>query len=389
MKRILITAGPVYGRLDDNKIVSNRSRGIWAVEFAIYLHDHGHDVRLLVPDIMAKQFEERLGKLHNEDGASGICIRTHSSYQDYATICNELAPQMDAAIMAAAVVNWIPETPFPGKMAIDKKRIEIPFILAPKVINQMKKQNPKLTLIGCKLLFSGDLGILAEAAYHVILAAKCNAVVANDAKLGLRFKHVFHQDRAITSFYNDFEGLYEHLEAIITDVHYRTVQKHLSCSLNLKSSRVFNEIAERYRDKFIRRVHREEFVFGSIAVPNFHPDEGKYTYVSPREKGELFDADDATEVTVSTENRTVYTNGGKATLNAPLLVRHLQQYPEAAGVVHYHCDPPSERPHLVVDHAPPGTVRDNDRSIPGPTYYITGHGIIMAVDEHGSPLHYG
>ena len=30
MKRILITAGSVYAKLDDNKIVSNRARGTWA-----------------------------------------------------------------------------------------------------------------------------------------------------------------------------------------------------------------------------------------------------------------------------------------------------------------------------------------------------------------------
>jgi len=54
---VLITAGGVYGRLDDNKLVGNRVRGIWACRFAGYLASKGHFVSLLVPDTMPK-FEE-------------------------------------------------------------------------------------------------------------------------------------------------------------------------------------------------------------------------------------------------------------------------------------------------------------------------------------------
>ena len=39
----------------------------------------------------------------------------HTGYDSYREHCHQLAPKVDAAVMAAAVVNWIPETPFPGK----------------------------------------------------------------------------------------------------------------------------------------------------------------------------------------------------------------------------------------------------------------------------------
>jgi len=388
MKKILITAGPVYGRLDDNKIVSNRSRGLWAIGLAEWLNEHtDHQITLLVTDLIKEQVMVALRRHKNYDQ---ITIHVQDGYKNYSAICKALAPHVDAAIMAAAVVNWIPETPFPGKMPTDKKRQDIAFFLAPRVINGMKKWNPKLTLIGCKLLFSNDYETLIDAAYGVVLAAKCNAVVANDAHIGLRTKYIVHQDRSVSTFDNDFDGMYQHLLGIIEDVHYHTEQPHLSCTFNLKSKRVFNAIVNKHRHQFIRRIADDDFVFGSVAVRDFHSDEDKCYYVSPREKGEMFDAEDAVEVRVDRETRTVFANGGKATLNAPLLVRHLEKYPEAAGVLHYHA-PETEDPGIrgllpQVEHAPPGTARDNERSIPGPHYYIKGHGWIIAVDENGEPI---
>jgi len=42
--KVLITAGQVYGRLDDNKLVGNRVRGIWACRFTEHLAKSGHEV---------------------------------------------------------------------------------------------------------------------------------------------------------------------------------------------------------------------------------------------------------------------------------------------------------------------------------------------------------
>jgi hypothetical protein len=404
-KRILITAGPVYGKLDDNKLVSNRSRGLWATEFAKWLlrHEHRDEYQpiLLVPDIMefGKQLDGGL-----RDGLRGqIEIRIHSGYDDYRRLCHELAPEVDAAIMAAAVVNWIPETPFPGKMPTDgPDRQLVPFILAPRVINEMKALNPTLTLIGCKLLFSADYDQLIDAAYHVILNARCNAVIANDARLGLKRKFVVHQDRTVALFHEDFEGFYNHLHKLIDDVHYRTQEIEEPLDLKpehhrgyVQAGNRFDHLCELFRSAFVPRLDGvptdNAFVFGAVAVRT--PD-GRYL-VSPREKGSMFSSKDAVLVD-SVVDRVVYTQEGKASLNAPLLIRHLDAYPNAYGVVHYHgdwdgweklgCLGVSAQAEPVVDYAPPGTVRDNGRAIPGPSYKITGHGWIIAVDRNGKPL---
>jgi len=401
MKRILITAGSVYAKLDDNKIVSNRARGTWAVEFAKWLASWSSKVYapiLLVPDIAARETRSQL-----EQYAYRIDLCTHTGYDDYRRQCVQLAPVVDAAIMAAAVTNWIPERPFVGKMPTDTDRQLISFILAPRVINKMKALNPKLTLIGCKLLFNGDKAALVDAAYHVVLAAKCNAVVANDAKLGLRSKYVVHQDRAVSTFENDFKGLYEHLRLIIDDVHYQTVVDKAATPCFdagidmyepiVRQHRLFDHLTNTYRSAFVSRQDGVDRVLGAVAVRL--PNNIGYL-VSPREKGQQFSAQNAVIVT-KIKDQIVYTSDGKASLNAPLLIRHLDAHPNAQGVVHYHGDWDGWKQELgipglddtvypVVAYAPPGTARDNERTIPGSSYKIQGHGWIIAVDINGRPL---
>lgn len=377
---VLVTAGPVYGKLDDNKLVSNRSRGIWAVRIIPELVKAGYRVVFVIPDIMKNQFE--LDSVH----CAELEVVTHSGFHSYAEICYEWAEKATAAIMAAAVVNYIPKNPYPGKMPTVDDEILVPFIRAPYVIDHMRKINPNLTLIGCKLLYSGDYDKLIEAAYHVVLKAKCNAVVANDGRLGLRQKYLVHQDRTVLSFPDDFVLMYQHLIEIIQDRHYRTVVDDWRNRGTVRSDSVqlFDRIVDQYRTRFNRRVADKDFVFGSVCVRT-----GGSYLVSPREKGEAFTSHNAVVVT-DVVDRKVYTRGGKATLNAPLLIRHLRQYPEASAAVHWHTklvpDGPLPTGVPVVAHAPPGTARDNDREIPGPHYLIDGHGWIMAIDEEGNPL---
>jgi hypothetical protein len=471
MKRVLVTAGTVYGPLDDNKLVGNRVRGIWATRFARWLKYHGHDVTLLVADIQRAAvddyFERRFdGTPHEEPSAESLAeipevdfskairrnggrmgkinIVTHRGFWDYQELCHGLARTHDAAVMAAAVVNWIPKVPFPGKMPTSGYKsgdvIDIPFILAPHVIDGMRRENPKLTLIGCKMTIGVTPDELIDAAYKTLLAARCNAVVANDMKAGLKVKHVVHQDRTVVhcSVADDAEGgsssssssafvdrfggsrnadrFYEHLHQIILDEHFQTTP----CSPGWTTEKedyqragaLFDRLVEKYRGRFLRRMvpnpnchgvipgtfiacgEGGNFcsddclsaarVFGAVAV---RLDGG--ALCSPREKGQAFGAADAVDVAPLTQDDidqrivNVVSVGRpilKATLNAPLLLRHLDKYPEAAAVLHLH---EMLRGCPTVPYAPPGTVRDNLREIPGPVYNIEGHGCIAALDANG------
>lgn len=386
-KKVLVTSGTVYGPLDDNKLVGNRVRGIWAGRIARWLVKRGHEVTLLVADIQRNN--------HVSDGilgtvAPGLRIVEHKGFWDYQELCTTGAWQHDAAVMAAAVVNWIPQSPFPGKMPTwgtpGETTMNIPFILAPRVIDQMRKENPKLTLIGCKMTIGASRDAMIDAAYKTLIDAKCHAVVANDMS-GLRAKTVLYPDRAQFDFdvgAEEGENFYKHLEAVILDEHFKTLacgpcwvtEKHEYAHARA----LFDRFVDRYRDRFIAKGTGDR-VFGALAVRM--PSGG--ALCSPREKGKMFSALDAVDVAPiapdDIKNRTITTvNGHKATMNAFLLLRHLEQHPSATAVLHLHEQLPDVP---TVPYAPPGTVRDNMREIVAPAYNIEGHGCITILDEHG------
>jgi hypothetical protein len=396
MKRVLVTAGVVYGPLDDNKLVGNRVRGIWAWQFAHWLVAQGHEVTLLVADIQEEQMRRvPFGAIRKMDEPWGLHIETHKGFWDYQERCRKLTCEHDAAVMAAAVVNWIPEKPFPGKMPTDAPSgtiMSIPFVLAPRVIDEMRRENPKLTLIGCKMTIGATEDGLVEAAYKTLLGAHCHAVIANDMKLGLRRKLVVHPDRTVVSFTlthsptNEAPQFYEHLLHLILDEHYQTRMSRGWAPDVEQARRLFDRIVERYRTRFIHRSGADERVFGAVAVRV----EGG-ALCSPREKdgtfystdavlAELLTEDDYKAHTVRARPLVSLSANWKPSLNAPLLLRHLGQYPRAAAVLHLHEQLPNVS---TVPYAPPSTVRDNERGIPGPVYNIEGHGFVAALDADG------
>lgn len=374
MKRVLITGGPVYGKLDDNKLVSNRVRGIWATRFAEFLLRRGYAVTLLLPDIQTRLTGEVVGE------SSVINVVTHSGFADYHLKCLALAKDHDAAVMAAAVVNWIPATPIVGKMETKGYKpgdiINVPFILAPRVIDEMKAQNRKLTLIGCKMTIGATEDELVEAAYGTLLGARCNVVVANDMGHGLRRKLLVYQDRTVQEFDDDFEGLFTTLQGVIDDEHYETAWNTRYDRLGrVCEDDTFNLVVRKYRRRFTLRQADSDRVFGAVFVPTGDIALG---FVTPREKGEMFTAADAV-VIEKIEDRVLHVAGpNKATLNAPLLVRVAQKYPWAHAILHLHEQLPGVP---TVPYAPPGTVRDNEREIPGPIFNIEGHGFIACLND--------
>lgn len=383
--RVLITAGQVYGRLDDNKLVGNRVRGIWAIRFAEYLMQRGHEVTLLIADTQTKLWGTVVGEHANME------IVRHTGFDDYHDKCIRLAPLHDAAVMAAAVVNWIPKEPFAGKMPTEGyevgDEINIRFYLAPRVINDMRLMNPKLTLIGCKMLINAQDWELQGAAHKLAMASKAHVVIANDMGRGLRRKLLVYPDRTVVEYNDDFDRFFNDLRLLIEDKHWRTkdlvewdlTQATLQADAWSETRDLFNAVVERYKQRFyIRSGHT---VFGSLLVRG----PGGFA-LSPRTKGPGFSYDDAVLVqNIAPEDRAVLVAKQddienpveKATMNAPLLIRMWQQYRPCA-VLHLHEQLPGVP---TVPYAPPGTDRDNLRDLPGTVFNIEGHGFIACLDD--------
>ena len=391
MKRVLITAGQVYGMLDDNKLVGNRSRGIWAVKLADTLAmmdfaqeeedglEYDFQITLLVPDTFPK---ERIEAHINRMAIEKVTVVKHRGFDDYREKCHQLAGEHDYAIMASAVVNWIPTTPVPGKMATKGykvgDKIDISFYLAPRVIEEMKLYNPTLTIIGCKMLAGADDETLVEAAYGVLRRSKCNVVVANDLTAGLRRKLLVYPDRSVHEYDNDWPGFEKALCDLLQDRWWKTIgqDEPVGSSPAIDRARLyFDQIVDKYRDRFLHPVDGKDMVFGSLAVPV-----GKAAWlVSPRTKGKLFTSKDAVLIqSFALPGRTIHVRGlSKATLNAPLLIRTSAAYDNCA-VLHLHEEHPMG---VTVPYGPPGSERDNSREIVGPVMNIEGHGFVATLNE--------
>lgn len=401
--RVLVTAGAVYGRLDDNKLVGNRIRGLWASRFAIWLNTQGHEVTLLIPDLMDRleleddwRREFRLMPSGPRDPKPFVIVQ-HTGYESYAKACYEFAPMMDAAVMAAAVVNWIPKTPFVGKMPTEGfeegAEQNIPFILAPRVIDRMRKLNPNLTLIGCKMTSGASREDLYVAAYKTLLKSHANVIVAND--LGnLKNKFLLYPDgTSMVPGAEDggfsFEQMYFDLLDVMHDQHYRTdftgpvewtAHEQIAFGTGLVKARArFDALCDEYRERFVKRPegpHGPDRVFGAVAVRI----DKDYFLVSPREKGAMFSSLTSVVVRrVDRVGRTVHVLGSgttKATMNAPLLASYLETFPGRDAVVHLHEQLPNVP---TLDYAPPGTTRDSHRRLEHEAFNIKGHGCVFGV----------
>ena len=354
------------------------------MEFARYLllQNYGRDyvVHLLAPATLegGERFTEVEFAPHLRQYP--VIIR-HKGFEDYREKCKMLARVCDAGILAAAVVNWMPA----GNYPLDHKMpthgyepgdlIQIPFRLMPRVIEDMKRENPNLTLIGCKLLAGAPHEDLIEAAYSgVLLPARCNAVLANDLA-DLKRKVLVYPDLSTFAYENDFRRLFDDLRLLIEDTHYRT--DHVLTNWPVaKSGTLFDDILDKYRDRFTQRGGGQDRVFGSLYLPTGDICLG---ICSPREKGSQFTAKDAV-VVESLEGNTIRVVGpSKATLNAPLLIRVAQKYRHATAILHLHEQLPDVP---TVPYAPPGTVRDNDRDIPGSAFNIEGHGFVACLGSN-------
>ncbi len=161
--------------------------------------------------------------------------------------------------------------------------------------------------------------------------------------------------------------------------HYRTEHNEvLTPRFWMQEGNLFDAVIAKYRDRFVQRQDGADKVFGAVCLPNRDGTAGGIC--SPREKGKAFTVFDAVEVT-GIIGHVIYVNDPreKATLNAPLLIRVGQKYPQATAILHLHEQLPGVP---TVPYAPPSTVRDNEREIPGPVFNIEGHGFIACLDHN-------
>lgn len=366
MKKVLITGGPVYGKIDDVKIVTNKFKGGLIAKLAEDLKIIGND------DVDITYLVAKGGKVPKNQY---INIIYQDGFDDYMEKVLELAPTMDAVILGSAVANLIPNEPIKGKFPShnykEGKIINIPFKITPRVINQVKKVAPNVNLFGFKLLSGVEHDYLIDVAYETVLDAKATCVFANDAK-DLNKKYAVTKEKSIIEL--NIESYPQFIWDRINDEYYHT--NTFNCAINIKDSfQTFTKYKDEYESKF-KTVGASGYKFGTIAVRT----DGNSFLTTVRGKKEL---DGITYVkNVDNDKKEIEAYGNKPTLNAPLLYNLFEKYDCIYAIVHYH-EQVEGLP--ILKYAIPGTVKDSNRVVPG-SFNIEHHGCFLLFDKDGKQL---
>ncbi len=364
MKKVLITGGPVHAYLDAVKVITNRFKGGLMCELAEALARLDcHVTYLCAPTVGAQRPQI----------SENLTLETHTGFEDYRKKVLALAPDMDGVILGAAVANLIPANPWKGKFPSHNYKpgdiVPIDFMVAPRIIDEVKRAAPKTQLFGYKLLSDVSHKELIRAAYGIVLEAGATAVIANDAQ-NLLQKFAVTKERGIhqMSQFNLAPWIFD----MLTDEYYATA---FQPDVYIPKSGLdkLQSYIRLYHDKFVSV--ESGLIFGTVAVRH------KSGFVTTgRGKREL---DSFAYVTrVDHDAKTVHVASDlKASLNAPLLAR-LFENPRVDTVLHYH----AQEPNLpTYPYAPPGTVRDTDRRN-HTSFNIADHGCMRLFDSEGHEL---
>jgi len=176
-KRVLITAGPTRSYLDAFRYITNPSSGKMGVAIAENALARGAEVTLVYGPATAKPPRE----------AKIIHIETTEEMLD--AVVGELkASKYHAAILSAAAADYGAADRKMEKTPSGRNEWIIQLKPLPKVVENVKKVDPNIYLVGFKAEYSVSDEELIDRAYKRLKGADMNLIVANDvARKGVGF----------------------------------------------------------------------------------------------------------------------------------------------------------------------------------------------------------
>jgi len=167
-KKVLITAGPTIEYIDPIRIITNQSSGKTGVLLASELISSGAKVTLVYGPGIEKP----------PKGAKIIKIFT--SKEMFNVVKKEMSKKFDIVIMAAAVSDYTPENTSKNKIKSTKNKIKISLKKTPKIIDQIKKYQKNIFLVGFKAETNLSKKELITLAKKKMNESSADMIVAND-----------------------------------------------------------------------------------------------------------------------------------------------------------------------------------------------------------------
>lgn len=167
-KKVLITAGPTVEQIDPIRAITNQSSGQTGMYLASELVSAGAKVTMIYGP-------------GDEKPPKGIkVINISSSREMLQAVKKELRKKFDVVIMAAAVADYIPINPSKKKMKSSNPELKIILKKAPKIIDQIKKYQKNVLLVGFKAETNVTEKQLINSAKKKLIESSSDLIVAND-----------------------------------------------------------------------------------------------------------------------------------------------------------------------------------------------------------------
>ena len=167
-KKILMTAGPTVEYIDPVRVITNQSSGKTGVLLASELISAGSKMTFVYGPGIEKP----------PKGAKVIRVFTSKEMSD--AVKKEMKTKFDVVIMAAAVADYIPEKPSKKKIKSNQNKIKISLKKVPKIINQVKKIQKNVILIGFKAEANVTKKELISLAKKKLQESNSDMIIAND-----------------------------------------------------------------------------------------------------------------------------------------------------------------------------------------------------------------
>jgi phosphopantothenoylcysteine decarboxylase/phosphopantothenate--cysteine ligase len=167
-KKVLITAGPTIEYIDPVRVITNQSTGKTGALLASEFISAGAKVTVIYgpcTEVPPK-------------GAKVVHVKTSSQMSE--ALKKEMRQKWDIVILAAAVSDYTPEKPSRTKIDSDLLRISLNLERVPKMINDVKKIQRDVFLVGFKAETGVSKQELIRKAREKIIQADCDLVIAND-----------------------------------------------------------------------------------------------------------------------------------------------------------------------------------------------------------------
>lgn len=171
MKRVLVTAGPVWVPIDSVRILTNRFSGRTGAAIANGLARAGHEVTLLLgPSTVSVDVDD------------AVCLEKFVYFDELRSLVedNLKASTMDAVVHTAAIADYQPQEFYQGKIKSKQEELLIRLKPTVKIIKDIRDLMPNGNLIQFKLEVGLSHSALIDVAYSSLEGNGSDFVVAND-----------------------------------------------------------------------------------------------------------------------------------------------------------------------------------------------------------------